>query len=163
MQVNNSLNNKLKDIYTLKGIVVHNTYGYLTKNTRIGNNLPKEHCIDAYCITGNTKATLLDHILIQKKIRCHNRQIHKSNTLKGGIRKLNQADYVVKGFRLFDKVLYKGQECFITGRRSTGYFVLKTIDYTKVHDSAKSKDLKLKEVRGSFITQNIIREGGKDK
>lgn len=29
------------------------TYGYITKNTRIKNNLPKEHYIDALCISGN--------------------------------------------------------------------------------------------------------------
>jgi len=58
---------------------------------------------------------------------------------------------------LFDKVKYKGQKCFITGRRATGYFALKTIDYTKVHNSAKSKDLQLIKARGSFIIQNIER------
>lgn len=36
----------------------------------------------------------------QIKKRCQNRQIHKANFLKGG----NQAPYIVKGFRLFDKV-----------------------------------------------------------
>jgi N6-L-threonylcarbamoyladenine synthase len=76
---------------------------------------------------------------------------------KGGKRKLNQAPYIVKRFRLLDKVKFKGQECFITGRRRTGYFALKAVDYTKVHNSAKSKDLKLVKARGSFITQNIER------
>ncbi|MEA1975617.1 MAG: RNA-guided endonuclease IscB [Bacillota bacterium] len=149
--------NNLKETYSSLGVEVKNTFGYLTKNKRIENNLPKEHCIDAYCIAGNLEAKLLDNILIQKKIRQHNRQIHKAKIQKGGFRKRNQAEYLVKGFRLFDKVTYKGQECFITGRRKTGYFALKTIDYTKVHNSAKSKDLKLVEARGSFISQNIKR------
>jgi hypothetical protein len=153
-----SLYGKLKDTYLPLSIAVENTYGYLTKNKRIISDLPKEHCIDAYCITNNVGALLLDKVLLQKKIRCHNRQIHKANILKGGRQKLNQASYIVKGFRLFDKVNYKGQECFITGRRATGYFALKTINYTKVHDSAKAKDLKLLETRGSFIVQNIVRE-----
>ncbi len=148
-----SFYNKLKEIYLPLGIEVKNTYGYLTKNKRIENNLAKEHSVDAYCITGNLEAKLLDNILIQKKIRQHNRQIHKANIQKGGKLKLNQAPYLVKGFRLFDKVKYKGQECFITGRRSSGYFALKTVEYVKVHNSAKSKDLELIEVRGSFITQ----------
>lgn len=150
--------NKLKDIYIPMGVEVINTYGFITKNTRITNKLPKTHCVDAYCITGNTDAVLLEQVLIQKKARCHNRQIHKSNMLKGGILKLNQAEYIVKGYRLFDKVIYDGQECFITGRRSTGYFVLKTIEYDKVHNSAKSKDLVLLETRGSFLKQFKIRE-----
>lgn len=153
-----SFYNKLKDTYIPLGIKVENTYGYLTKNKRIDKGLPKEHCIDAYCIANNLGATLLDSVLIQKKVRCHNRQIHKANILKGGRRKLNQAKYIVKGFRLFDKVVYKGQECFITGRRTTGYFALKTIKYVKVHDGARSKDLQLIEARGSFIAQNILRE-----
>ena len=153
-----SLYGKLKDTYLPLSIAVENTYGYLTKNKRIRSGFPKEHCIDAYCITNNLSALLLDKVLLQKKIRCHNRQIHKANILKGGRQKLNQASYIVKGFRLFDKVSYKGQECFITGRRATGYFALKTIKYVKVHDSAKSKDLRLLETKGSFIAQNIIRE-----
>ena len=153
-----SLYGKLKDTYLPLSIAVENTYGYLTKNKRIRSGFPKEHCIDAYCITKNLSALLLDKVLLQKKIRCHNRQIHKANILKGGRQKLNQASYIVKGFRLFDKVSYKGQECFITGRRTTGYFALKTINYVKVHDSAKSKDLRLLKTRGCFIAQNIIRE-----
>jgi hypothetical protein len=152
-----SFYSKLKDIYKPLGVELENTYGYITKNKRIENNLPKEHSIDAYCIAGNLEAKLLDNVLIQKKIRQHNRQIHKAKIQKDGKRKLNQAPYIVKGFRLFDKVKFKGRECFITGRRKTGYFALKTIDYTKVHNSAKSKDLKLVKARGSFITQNIER------
>lgn len=57
----------------------------------------------------------------------HNRQIHKATILKGGIRKNNQAPYIVKGFRLWDKVRYDGQECFISGRRATGYFISKEV------------------------------------
>ena len=152
-----SFYNQLKETYLPLGIEIQNTYGYLTKSKRIENNLPKEHCIDAYCIAGNLEAKLLNNILIQKKIRHHNRKIHKAKIQKGGKRKRNQSSYLVKGFRLFDKVNYKGQKCFITGRRATGYFALKTIDYTKVHNSAKSKELELVKARGSFITQNIER------
>ena len=154
-----SFYNQLKETYLPLGIEIQNTYGYLTKSKRIENNLPKEQCIDAYCIAGNLEAKLLNNILIQKKIRHHNRKIHKAKIQKGGKRKRNQSSYLVKGFRLFDKVNYKGQKCFITGRRATGYFALKTIDYTKVHNSAKSKDLQLVKARGSFITQNIERSG----
>lgn len=154
-----SFYNELKETYLPVGVEVKNTYGYLTKNKRIENNLPKEHSIDAYCIAGNLEAKLLDKVLIQKKIRQHNRQIHKANIQKGGKLKLNQAPYLVKGFRLFDKVKYKGQECFITGRRSSGYFALKTIDNIKVHNSAKTKDLELIEVREGFITQYTERRG----
>ena len=36
-------------------------------------------------------------LYLYKKVRCHNRQIHKFKTLKGGIRKLNQAPYIIHG------------------------------------------------------------------
>ena len=48
------------------------------------------------------------------------RQLHKATILKGGIRKANQAEKYVCGFRLYDKVLYNGIECFVWGRRTSG-------------------------------------------
>ncbi len=131
--------NRLKEIYSNVKI----TYGYITKNTRIQNNLPKEHRIDALCISGNPNVKKLDYWYYIKQVRRHNRQIHKANILKGGKKKLNQAPYLVKGFRLFDKVKYKGEECFIFGRRSSGYFDLRKLDGTVIHRSANCKDLKL--------------------
>ena len=131
--------NRLKELYPNVKI----TYGYITKNTRIQNNLPKEHRIDALCISGNPNVKRLDYWYYIKQVRRHNRQIHKANILKGGKKKLNQAPYLVKGFRLFDKVKYKGEECFIFGRRSSGYFDLRKLDGTVIHRSANCKDLKL--------------------
>ncbi len=131
--------NRLKELYPN----VKMTYGYITKNTRIQNNLPKEHRIDALCITGNPQVKRLDYWYYIKQVRRHNRQIHKASILKGGKKKLNQAPYLVKGFRLFDKVKYKGEECFIFGRRSSGYFDLRKLDGTVIHRSANCKDLKL--------------------
>lgn len=95
-----SFYNRLKEVYPN----VSMTYGYITKNTRIENNLLKEHYVDARCISGNPNVKPLGYYFYQKKVRCHNRQIHKANILKGGKKKLNQASYIVKGFRLFDKV-----------------------------------------------------------
>jgi N6-L-threonylcarbamoyladenine synthase len=114
--------------------------------------LPKAHAIDALCIAGHPKAKLSEKIYAQKKIRCHNRQIHKANILKGGRLKRNQAPYEVKGFRLFDKVSYEGQIGFITGRRSSGYFALKTIDSQKISNSVKYTKLTLIEHRKTIIT-----------
>ena len=91
------------------------TFGYLTKNTRIRHHLPKEHYIDARCVSGHPEAIPSNEVFYQKKVRCHNRQIHKNTILKGGIRKRNQTGYLVKGFRLFDKVAYEGREYFIFG------------------------------------------------
>lgn len=141
--------NKLKELYPN----VNLTYGYITKNTRIRNNLPKEHYVDARCISGNPNADPLGYYFYKKKVRCHNRQIHKANILKGGRKKLNQAPYLVKGFRLFDKVLYDNQECFIFGRRSTGYFNLRKLDGTKIHNSVSYKKINLLETRKGYLTE----------
>ncbi len=80
---------KLKAIYS----DVKLTYGYITKNTRIKNGLPKDHYIDARCISGNPNAVSNGNVYYYKKVRCHNRQIHKTNFIKGGYRKRNQAPY----------------------------------------------------------------------
>ena len=116
---------------------VHMTFGYITKNTRIRHRLPKEHYVDARCISGNPAARSDGTVYFERKIRCHNRQIHKATIQKGGIRKRNQAPYFVKGFRLYDKVLYRGTEWYIHGRRTKGSFVLKTLagDKTEVAPS----------------------------
>ena len=148
--------NKLKENYEPENIPVHMIYGYITKNIRIENGLPKAHYIDARCISGHPKAVSDGVVYYQKKARCHNRQIHKLTILKGGVRKNNQASYLVKGFRLFDKVWFNGQECFITGRRSSGYFTLRTLDGTVVHNNAKSKDLQLLETRKSYLIERRI-------
>ena len=141
--------NKLKELYPNVKI----TYGYITKNTRIKNGLPKKHRIDALCITENPNVKQINNWYLIKQVRKHNRQIHKANILKGGKKKLNQAPYLVKGFRLFDKVLFEGKECFIFGRRSSGYFDLRKLDGTKIHASANYKCLKLLEVRKSLLAE----------
>ena len=126
--------NKLKEEYQN----VSMTYGYITKNTRIKNGLPKEHYIDARCITGNPLVKPLGYFYYIKKVRCHNRQIHKAKILKGGKKKNNQAPYEVKGFRLFDKVKYQSELYYIFGRRSTGYFDIRKLDGTKVNKGSIS-------------------------
>ena len=142
--------NKLKEIYPNVKI----TYGYITKNTRIINNLPKEHYIDALCISGNPQVKQLDHYYYQKKVRCHNRQIHKMKINKGGTRKRNQAEYIVKGFRLFDKVLYQNKEYFIFGRRKTGFFDIRNLYGEKVSKGSIScKKLKLLETAKTILTE----------
>ena len=144
-----SVYNRLKEIYSN----VELTYGYKTKNTRIENNLPKEHYIDARCISDNPKAISDGVAYYQKKVRCHHRQIHKFKINKDGERKLNQAPYLVKGFRLWDKVLYNSEEYFVQGRRSSGYFQLKKLNGTLVSASASCKKLVLVETGKHFITE----------
>ena len=63
------------------------------------------------------------------------------------------APYLVKGFRLFDKVEYMGQECFIFGRRSSGYFDIRKLDGTKVHAGVSYKKLRFLETRHTMLTE----------
>lgn len=143
---------KLKELYP----DVSHTYGYITKNTRIENNLPKDHYIDARCISGNPTAQPLGYVFYQKKVRCHNRQLHRMTILKGGYRKRNQAPYIVKGFRLFDKVLCQWQECFIFARRNSGYFDLRKLDGTVIRCSASYKKLMLLEPRSNYLIEVCV-------
>lgn len=142
--------NKLKAIYPN----VSMTYGYITKNTRIKHGLPKEHYIDARCISGNPTVEPLGYYFYQKKVRCHNRQIHKFTILRGGKRKNNQSHYFVKNYRLFDKVSYDGKQYFIFGRRKTGYFDIRSLNGEKVNKGSVScKKLKLVETAKSYLTE----------
>lgn len=141
---------RLKAVY---GDKLHMTYGSTTSYRRNTAGLQKTHVNDAKCVSGNPAAEPSDCIYYQKKVRCHNRQIHKVKICKGGVRKRNQAPYLVKGFRLFDKVEYMGQECFIFGRRSSGYFDIRKLDGTKVHASVSYRKIRLLETRHTMLTE----------
>jgi len=141
--------NRLKSIYSN----VELTYGYITKDKRILNKIEKTHYNDAYCIANNLSSSRNSEIYYQTFKRKHNRQIHKANLIKGGKQKLNQAPYEVKNFRLFDKVKYNKQECFIFGRRSSGYFDLRLLDGTVIHRSASYKKLILKEKQKTILIE----------
>ena len=131
---------------------VFETFGYLTKYVREKLGLVKSHCNDAFIISHNLDAEQSDIEYLYKKVRRHNRQIHKSKPSKGGKRKRNQSPYIVNGFRRYDKVIYNNKECFITGKRSSGYFQLKTFDGTVISQGISSKRLKLLEpIKGWLI------------
>lgn len=145
-----SFYDRLKNIYPN----VSMAFGYITKNARITNNLPKDHYVDARCISGNPMAKPLGYYFYQKKVRCQNRQIHKANFLKGGRKKLNQAPFLVKGFRLFDLVEYQKELYYIFGRRSNGSFDIRKLDGTKVNKgSINCKYLRLIDKRKSILTE----------
>ena len=148
-----SFYDKLKELYPN----VNMTYGYITKNTRIINNLPKEHYIDARCISGNPLAEPLGYYFYQRKVRCHNRQLHKMTIRKGGIRQNNQAPYIVKGFRLFDKVKYLNKEYFIFARRASGRFDIRDLKGTKVNSGGtNSKYIQLINVRRTLLSERRV-------
>lgn len=149
-----SFYNRLKELYHN----VYMTYGYITKHNRIENYLPKEHYIDAYCIAGNLNAERLDYYYYQKCVRKTNRQIHKAKILKGGKKKLNQAPKYVKGFQLFDKVRYDGKLYYVFGRRSSGYFDIRTLNGDKVNKGSVSyKKLSLIETSRNVLIERRCR------
>ena len=130
---------------------VHLTYGYITKHTRIDNSIVKSHTTDARCISGHPLAEEQPDMYLLKQRRRHNRQIHKCTILKGGYRKLHQAPYIVKGYRLFDKVSFQGQEAFITGRRQSGSFAIKTIEGKSLAEGVSAKRLSFLTISRGFL------------
>lgn len=146
----NTLLARLKDELN---IPVKQTYGYITKLLREENHVEKSHTNDARCIAKAPNAKPCDTMFHTRALRHHNRQIHKAKIIKGGTRKKNQAPYLVKGFRLWDKVRYNGEECFITGRRTSGYFAIKKYDGTVISNSVSYKKLTLLEAATNYITE----------
>ena len=143
-------------------IPIKETKGYITKYTRVEVlKLAKSHINDALAIavglkghgmlTGPINIKRVDKSYLIKPVRHHNRQIHKATINKGGVRKLNQAPKYVKGFRLFDKVLYNSQECFIWGRRTSGSMLLRLLDGTLIKDGVSYKKLKLLERSNNYL------------
>ena len=133
------------------GIPVVETRGYITKYVRDAHRLSKSHTTDALCIAGNPKAKRCDRVYTIRPVRHHNRQLHKATILKGGLRKPNQAPTYVKGYRLFDKVRYQGQECFVWGRRTSGSFLLRTISGKMTKDGVGYKRLTLLERSSNYL------------
>ena len=135
-------------------VPVTGTYGYITKYWREKAGLEKSHINDAICISKHPYVKPLDVYYLTKAVRHHNRQIHKAKFSKGGTRKLNQAPYLVKGFRLFDKVSYQGKEYFIFGRRATGYFDIRTLDGIKVNKGSISyKKLRIQGTANAYLKE----------
>lgn len=141
----NTMRKKLFETLKKEFNNVFETYGYLTKFNREKLSMSKSHCNDAFIITNNFNAQQSNAEFQFRKIRRHNRQIHKVKPGKGGKRQRNQSPYIVNGFKRYDKVMYNKIKCFITGKRSSGYFQLKTFDGTVISQGVSSKKLKLLE------------------
>ena len=132
---------------------VEESYGYLTKNSRISHDLPKGHRIDALCISGHPGAALSDVLYWQRAVRTRNRQIHKSTMSNGGQRQLNQAPKYVFGFQLYDKVALDASVWFINSRRSRGVFILtKLVGNVKCQEVSYKKLVKLTARRSVLLT-----------
>ena len=136
-------------------IPVQGTYGYITKMRREQNDIKKSHVNDARCISKHPLAEPCSVCYRTKAIRHHNRQTHKANFSKGGTRQRSQMPYVVEGYRLWDKVLYKGQECFVSGRRASGSFTLKKLDGTRISKGVTFKKLRLLEPATNYLIERM--------
>ena len=130
---------------------IKETMGYITKYWRERKNIEKSHTSDAFVIAKNLDAKRLDKYLLIIPKRQHNRQIHKCTINKGGKRKLNQTPKYVFGYKLFDRVICLGQEGFIFGRRSKGYFDIRKLNGERIHAGISYKKLKLLEHSNSML------------
>jgi len=129
------------------------TYGYITKGKRIKLGISKTHNNDAFVIAGGTLKHKRSQNYLIKQVRKQNRKLYKG--ARSYIK--NTDGRFIKGFQRYDKVLYKGIECFIFGRRSTGYFDIRKLNGEKIHSSIRYIKLKLLE---KFKTMLIIDLGG---
>lgn len=140
---------KMIDKLRENGYSVSHTYGYLTKSKRVNLGLPKSHTNDAFVTAGGDyqQRSKIYHFI--QYVRKCNRKLFKG--IRSHIR--NTAERYIKGFQRYDKVLWHGIECFIFGRRKTGYFDLRKLDGTKVHASARASELRLLERAKTFLVE----------
>jgi N6-L-threonylcarbamoyladenine synthase len=138
---------KLVNVLKDAGHLVNHTYGYITKFNRISLGLEKSHSTDAFVIAGGAMQERSPITYLIKQVRKCNRKLFKGD--RSHIK--NTAARIINGFQRYDKVLWNKTECFVFGRRKTGYFELRTLDGIKIHASAKVKDLKLLETANTFL------------
>lgn len=135
---------------------VHLTYGYMTKHSRISNDIEKTHCADAFCITGNVDARRLTWFLGVRMQRRHNRSLHLYKPAKGGIRRPNIASHWIGKSRLqqYDYVEWNGQKAFVSGSQN-GRPYLKNFEDKYIMTpkaSVNAKTVKfIRRKRGSMI------------
>jgi hypothetical protein len=110
-------------------------------------SLLKTHGNDAFVIAGGREQQRVPVIEI-KRVRKQNRKLFKG--LHSGVR--NTAVRFVHGFQRYDKVRYRGQECFVFGRRTTGYFDLRTLSGVKINASARASACRLLQSAGTWLT-----------
>ena len=114
------------------------TYGYITKENRIGLGLPKEHFVDACVIaTGGYDFDLPKEIFVKRHVSKGDYQLTKGSRSE---KKIPQTK--ILGFRKWDKVKYMGRIYFIKGRRSIGTCDLEDIYGNKVDFSYLPKGFK---------------------
>jgi hypothetical protein len=122
------------------------TFGYITKSNRIAAGLDKSHSNDAFIIAGGNTQTQTQPVIIRQVRKC-NRKLYKG--ARSNIR--NTAAREIKGFRRFDKVLWKDKVAFVFGRRTSGKFDIRDINNISLHKSISFKQLGLLERSNTLI------------
>lgn len=132
-----------------KDYSVSHTYGYITKGKRIELGLGKSHANDAFVIAGGENQVRSGWTYSIRQVRKCNRKLFKGD--RSHIK--NTAPREVLGYQRYDKVLWGNKQCFIFGRRSTGYFDLRDLDGKKIHPSVHVRKLTLLERAGTLLTE----------
>lgn len=140
---------KIVDTLKSMGLNTSHTYGYITKAKRIDLGLDKSHGNDAFVIAGGSKHKRIQRPYLIKQVRKCNRKLFKGE--RSHIK--NIAERFIHGFQRYDKVLWRGVESFVMGRRKTGYFDLRQLDGVKIHASAKAQELTLLESAKTLLIQ----------
>lgn len=136
---------------------VHLTYGYVTKHTRIENEIVKTHAADAFCIAKNVHAMRLSSFFMCRCVPRHTRALHVANPKKGGIRRSCIATHKIgkSRFQRYDMVRWKGMDCFIFGS-THGRPILRYIECLQVANqpSVNIKTIKfLRRMRCSILVK----------
>jgi hypothetical protein len=143
----NMMRHKIVERLKSVGWNTKTTFGYETKVKRSLSKIQKSHANDALVIAGGTEK--LEYLFGVKQFRKCNRKLHKGSHSQTP----NTAPRFVMGFQRYDKIRYKGQEAFIFGRRTSGYFDIRTLGGKKIHASAKATQLKLLETAKTLSTE----------
>lgn len=146
-------------VQLLKCIDCAETFGYVTKESRWQQNLPKAHYVDAAVIASEGKEVTLSDVVYYKK------SVSKGDyqQTKGKHSEKSIPTGKVYGFRKFDKVNYFGKEYFIKGRRTAGTVELMDIfnnkisfgHYPKGRKTTKASDCIKISARTSILIQEF--------
>ena len=136
---------------------VHLTYGYITKHTRIENDITKTHASDAFCVAKNIHARRLSSFFMCRCVPRHTRTLHVANPKKGGIRRSCIATHKIgkSRFQRYDMVRWNGKECFIFGS-TNGRLVLRDVEGVKMHENASVNIKTIKFLKR--LKNNILME-----
>lgn len=136
---------------------VHLTYGYITKHTRIENDVTKTHAADAFCIAKNVHAIRLSSFFMCRCVPRHTRSLQVAKPKKGGIRRNTIASHKIgrSRFQRFDMVRWNGKECFIFGS-TNGRLVLRDVEGFKMHENASVNIKTIKFLKR--LKNNILME-----